>query len=796
MSPIRQISLVSASLLAVAIAVPAFAADAAPAPGDIVVTGSRAAARSKLDTAVPVDVVSAASLSRQGTPELATALANVTPSIDFPRPSANDGTDAIRPATLRGLSPDQTLVLINGVRGHSSAYLNVNGTVGRGSAAVDLNTIPTAALETVEVLRDGAAAQYGSDAIAGVVNLRLRAADHGGGLTVTGGVHATNYTAARGSHSRVGEPVYQVSGWQGMKLLGDGYLTLSGEYVHRSPTNRADLDPRVTPNAVIARFGDPEVDSYSAYANFGKPLESGAQIYGWAGWQYRKSQSAAFPRLASAMSAVGLSTLYPNGFLPLIESRSKDFTTALGIKGEQFGWAMDLKASYGRNVISLRTRNSANYTYGAATQTSFYDGELSYGQLTAGLDASRKFDLGQGLNVAWGAEFRRETYGIKAGEAASYDYGTAYPTQTPGAQGFGGFSPRNVVNANRTALSAYLDLELRPVQALLLGAAGRFEHYADFGDTANGKLSARYDIAPALALRGSVSTGFRAPSLQQQYYTSISSVVTSGVVQLTGTFPSVSAVGTALGGVALRPEKSVNFSAGTVVRLGGLDITVDGYLIKVRDALALSENIAASFSSQVSTLLASTGTGAQAARFFINGLHVTTQGIDVVAHYKLKETPVGTFDFTLSGNVNKVTVDSVPTNTAVALTPTPTLFARSRIGAIQQGTPGEKIVGSVDWSHGAVSATARVSYYGNVTVVGSAAASDYRTGRHAVTDLEVRFAPKGSGFNFALGANNLLDVYPDATPASLNSNGVVAFPYYSPFGYNGRYLYARVGVKW
>ena len=763
---------------------------------DIVVTGTRTAGRSRLDSASPVDVLSASTLRQQGTTEIAAALQAVVPSIDFPRSAAVDGTDAIRPATLRGLSPDETLVLINGVRGHTSALLNINGSVGRGAAAVDLNTIPGVALDRIEVLRDGASAQYGSDAIAGVVNIRLREARSGGGAQVQYGFYDTQIDTARGRRHLDGEHSVTVSGWQGLGLGEDGFLTLSGEFVHREPTNRADFDPRVTPSAVTGRFGDPRLEQYSLWANAGKDITADLRFYGWFGYTDRDSRGAAFPRLASATAAVLAG--YPTGFLPIIDTKSRDINSALGIKGTVSGWNVDLLVSYGRNVIDFATLNSANYAYGAATPHNFYDGKLTYDQLVGGLDVSRKFDVFRSLNVAFGIEGRREGFAIGAGDPASYGYPAtgAVSGASPGAQGFGGFSPLNVVDRHRSNGSIYLDLEAQVTDKLLVGLAGRGEHYSDFGSTGTGKVSLRYDFAPFFALRGAVSTGFRAPALQQQYFTSIASVIQNGSPILTGTFPATSAVAMALGGQALQPERSTNFSAGTVIRAGGVDLTVDGYLIKLRDQLGLSENIAATFSPQVAALLASTNTGAQAARFFINGLASTTKGIDAVAHYRARTDHLGTFDLTLAGNVNHIEVTRVPTNIG-GLNPAPTLFARSRIFTLEQGTPGQKVTGSVDWTSNLVGATARVTYYGDANQPGTVAngSADIHTGRHAVTDLELRYImPKGA--NLGIGVSNLFDVYPDRTIAANNSTGVVGFPYYSPFGFNGRYLYVRAGLNW
>ncbi|SEN44335.1 iron complex outermembrane recepter protein [Sphingomonas gellani] len=824
MPRIRAVVLVRASTIALAAAPAAFAqqtpteqptaeeAQQAPAAGaatpadegnDIIVTGTRAAGRTRLDFAAPVDVLSGASLQRQGTTEVAQALASVAPSIDFPRPSANDGTDSIRPATLRGLSPDQTLVLINGIRGHSSAYLNTNGVVGRGSSAVDLNTIPTVALDRIEVLRDGASAQYGSDAIAGVVNLRLRQARSGGGAQVNYGFYDTQVDTARGSRHVTGEHAVTASLWQGIGFGEDGFITVTGEYLKRQPTNRADYDPRVSPTRITGRYGDPEVEQYTGFVNAGTSLTDTWSLYGWAGYQERDSKSAAFPRNASATTTLAG---YPNGFLPIINAKTSDLNSALGVRGQLGGFDVDLSASYGRNRIDFRTLNSANYAYGAATPTSFDDGRIIYDQYVVGLDFTRKFDVFQSLNLAFGIEGRREGYKIEAGERASYDYapaGTvtgAILTNTPGAQGFGGFSPLNEVERSRRNGSIYVDLEAQVTDALLLGIAGRAEKYSDFGSTANGKLSARYDIAPWLALRGTASTGFRAPSLQQQYFTQIATVVQNGVPIQTGTYPSVSPVGTALGGLPLDPEKSTNLSAGVVVRAGGFDLTVDAYRIHIRDQIGLSENISAgtpgtaSYNPAVAALLASTNTGAQAARFFINGLASTTKGIDAVAHYRLHTDAAGAFDFTVAGNINDVKVTRVPTSTAT-LNPAPTLFARSRILTLEDGTPQQKVTGTVDWSLDRLGALARVTYYGDVNQPGTVESADVHTGKHAITDLELRYtAPKGA--QIGLGVSNLFDVYPDRIIPANNSTGVLGYPYYSPFGFNGRYLYVRAGLNW
>ena len=778
--------LATVSAVALLSAAPAFAQDAAADEAatvdEIVVTGTRVPNRSRLDTLAPVDVVTAQSLQNRGTTEFATALAQSVPSLTFPRPSANDGSDSIRPATLRGLSPDQTLVLVNGTRRHASALVNTNGVVGRGSAAVDLNAIPTAALDRVEVLRDGASAQYGSDAIAGVVNLRLKEASSGGGASVTYGQYLTTVKTARGERDEEDGATTTASAWQGFALGDDGFLTLSAEYLNRESTNRSDYDPRAAANgAVTARFGDPDVEQWTVFANAGKGLGNGWEAYGWAGYQDRDSSGAAFPRLSDNVNNV--TAIYPNGFLPKVAVNSQDASLAGGLRGVIAGWDADVSLVYGRNALDFRTEDSLNSTYGAASLTSFDSGSLIYDQLVLGADFSRQFEAGLAggpLNLAWGLEQRWENYQIEAGQPESYNRGPlgSNTALSGGAQGFPGFQPSNEVDVDRDNFAAYADIELPITDKLTVAGAVRFEDYSDFGDTQTGKLSGRYDFTPNFALRGSVSTGFRAPSLQQSYFTSTSSVIQDGAVVETGTFPSVSAVGTALGGKPLKPETSTNYSLGAVVRLGGFDLTVDAYKIEIEDQIVLSELI------RNPTVL--TPLGVQAARFFLNGVSTTTEGVDVVGRYRLPTDNAGDFDFTVAANFNDVSLDTDLSST---------LFGRQRILTIEEGTPDVKVSAGADWRLQKWGATLRATYYGDVLQPGSVAANDYRTGEKTVIDLEGRYQLTDR-VGLAIGADNVFDEYPDATPASLNSNGVLGYPYNSPFGFNGRFVYARVNLTW
>ena len=781
---------------------------------EVVVTGTRVAGRSRLETVAPVDVISGETLTRQGAgTELAAALAATAPSISFPRPAISDGSDHIRPATLRGLAPDQTLTLINGVRGHVAALLNVNGNIGRGSTAFDLNTIPTVSLGSTEVLRDGASAQYGSDAIAGVINLRLREASSGGGLTATYGVYDTEFDTARGSHSRSDGEQYSIAGWAGFALPNDGFLTVSGEWQQRDPTNRSDYAAPAAVNGgssttVLARFGDPETEAGTAWFNAGLPLGNGWEAYSFGGYQRRESESAATARPFN--DARNVPAIYPNGFTPRIGAVVDDYNLYGGLRGEAGGFDIDFSVGYGRNELEYSVLNSLNASYGAASQTSFRAGDLGYDQLTVGIDAVRQWDAGlyEPLNLAIGAEFRRESFEVGAGEPTSYNRGPL--SAALGSQGFPGFQPSNEVDVDRNNWAVYADLEGKFTEQFTLGGAVRYEDYSDFGDTLTGKLSARYDFTPEFALRGAISTGFKAPALQQQFfsYTSTNLVATSAGTSLieAGTFRVNSPIAIALGAKPLEPEQSTNFSGGFVLRHEGFELTVDAYRIDIQDRIVYSENLggtgsrdgqSAAVASQISTYLTS-AFGISAARFFLNGVDQTTSGIDVVARYRTEIGDLGRFDFTVAANQNSTEITKRP-NAPVITIPGSTiattpgfLFDRANALSFEDGTPETKVMGSVDWTLGSFAATAKATYYDSVLVANNSAALDYSTGYATLIDLEGRYEFP-FGVTAAVGVNNLTDEYPIFTPAAINgATGSVGFPQYSPFGFNGRFVYGRL----
>jgi iron complex outermembrane receptor protein len=783
------------------------AAESDDVSDQVVVTGTRVQDRSRLDTLAPVDVLTEKALRDQGSTELAEALSTTTPSLNFPRPAVTDGTDHIRPATLRGLAPDQTLVLVNSKRRHTSSLVNLNGSIGRGSASVDLNAIPMAAIDRVEVLRDGASAQYGSDAIAGVINMHLREARDGGGTSVTFGGYHTKVETARTSYDASDGQTKTASAWAGFPLGASGFLTLSGEYRDREPTGRGDLDPRLPaqnppePAVVNSRYGDPDVRDITFYANAGMPIGSADwQLYGWAGYQQRDGEAAATPRIRSNPN--NDLAIYPDGFLPFITSDVQDITLAFGSRGELAGWDADVSLVYGRNELDYGVKNTLNGTI-VNSPTSFDAGGLDYDQLVFnfGLVRGVEWGLVAPVNLAVGVEARRESFGITAGEPGSYIKGTRTGAGiVRGAQGFPGFDPTNETDESRTAVGLYADLEARLTEKFTGSVAARVEDYSDFGSALTGKLSGRYDFTHAFALRSTVSNGFRAPGLQQQFFTSIATNFIGGVPFEVATVAPTSDLAKILGAKPLDAEKSRNYSLGAVFRLGGFEATLDGYRIDIDDRVVLSENLGGV--ANVDALLLASGTGIGRARFFINGVDTRTKGVDLVLRYGLGVGEGSKLDLTASANYNKTDVTHLPTtNVLSSLTPPPVLFGRINTLVFEEATPDTKMILAADWStqvgFGKVGFGAKAVRYGKITDPGAAndGTLDVHLGAKTLVDLELR-TQVGEHFNGSLGVDNLFDAYPDKTPGNVNTNGLAPFSRYSPFGFNGRFLYGRLSYNW
>jgi iron complex outermembrane receptor protein len=793
---------------------------------EIVVTGTRVADRSATETAVPVDVVTAETLSQIGVTELNQAMSIALPSFNFPRPGLNDGTDTVRPATLRGLAPDQTLVLVNSKRRHSAALVNVNGSIGRGSSAVDLNTIPTAALRSVEVLRDGASAQYGSDAIAGVINIQLKEAAEGGNVSLTYGARDTSYTVPVGtvpaganytapsriSADRNDGETMTVSAWKGLSLGGSGFLTLSLEYKDQERTERdgydvrqqyplvgGAFDPREqTFDRFNAWYGEPDVEQLTFFANGGYDLSNGVSLYGWASYQDREAVSGGFYR--RAVDARNTIEIYPDGFLPLIAPEVTDLSAAFGATWAWGEWQMDSSLVVGSNEMEFTIQNTLNTSLGPTSPTEFDAGGFEYDQIVFNLSGVRAIEVGafdSPLNIAVGVEAREEMYEINAGEPDSYRNGD--PTKPSGAQVFPGFQPSDEYDENRTAIGAYVDLEANLTEKLLGSVALRVEDYSDFGSNVSGKLALRYDFTESFALRGSVQNGFRAPSLQQQFFSSTATNFVNGVPFDVRTFPVDDPAARALGADDLDAEESINFSLGAVMRFGDVTVTVDAYRIDIEDRIVLSENLGTgntAADAAVRQYLADQGfVGVTGGRFFINGVDTETEGVDVVINWPIVTETAGRFDVTLTGNWNSTDVTKVPTtNELSSLNPPPTLFGRINVLTFEEGNPSDKFSFNLNWSLDRFGATLRATRYGEALDPGTTEASDFTLDAKTLVDIEGRFDVT-DGIQVAIGADNVFDEYPDAFTINRNGTGNTPYSNYSPFGRSGRFYYGRVSVN-
>jgi iron complex outermembrane receptor protein len=927
-----NLALLLAGISSVAIAGPAFAqtppvAPAQAAPQDptneltIIVTGTRTTNRTVANSPVPVDVIASEQINNSGQTETNRVLNRLVPSFNFPSPSIADGSDAVRPASLRGLGPDQTLVLVNGKRRHVSALLNINGTIGRGSAAVDLNLIPGIAISRIEVLRDGAAAQYGSDAIAGVINVQLKNADHGGRAAVTFGRYFTTVDDVmkldglflNGAGLPIIDPTTNPTnpyfrafydgerhvhdGTQltaaaniGLPLGGRGFVNLSGEYHYRQPTNRAGydirpnfsfspfttIDPReVNFDRLEFKFGDPKSRDFNLLLNAGYDVAPDWQVYAFGTYGHRNALSAANWRQytnsanrdwstispSTTPNAGNFVPLTPEGFLPLIGTRLRDYAGTIGIRGELSGWNLDLSAGRGRNTFDYEVHDTVNASFGPETQNDFDAGGLRYAQNIVNLDASHDFAVGfaKPLTLAMGAEYRHEQFGERPGDLQSWAIGPyfraaisnttlvncntqggvfnattnvcTFPGRAApaGAQGFPGIPDVSRTNESRHSYAVYAELDAEPVEGLTATLAGRHEHFSDFGSTWNGKLAARWEFVHGYAVRGSISNGFRAPSLHQQFFTTTSTNFIGGVPVDIATLAVNAPAAVALGAQPLKPEKSVNLSfGGTANPVRGLTITADYYHIKIKDRIVFTETLGTGGTGNTTAVQAAVTQKLKdlgfpqvaAARFFINGLDTTTQGIDVVATYNVGSPTVGVgrWNLTAAYNHTKTKIDKrLDAVGPLSQIPGIVLFGRVEGLRFTDGQPHDKVVLSADGQLRQFGLTARTTRYGKVISPGAAAPinnplslteigpDDIELGAKWITDLELRYkAPHG--IELALGADNVFDVYPDRSPfgprpASAGGGfypvNQVYIPYsiFSPFGFNGRYVYGRVAVN-
>jgi iron complex outermembrane recepter protein len=776
------------------------------APHTVVVIGSRAAARSALDTAVPVGLVSSQDLVSTGTLELGKALQELDPSFNFSTTFISDGTDIIRPATLRGLGPDQLLVLVNGKRRHQQALVNVQQTVGRGSAGTDINAIPMSAIDHIEVLRDGAAAQYGSDAIAGVINIVLK---EGAGKSLVG--------ASAGTTSEGDGDTFGASAYHCFALGSDGgFLSLAIEGRRRGETNRAGPDTlRVTPARVTQRIGDSRAKDAYVWTNAALPL-GGGELYLFGGASKRTSEAAGFFRPRE--DARNVPAVYPDGFLPEIRTEVRDASLAFGYRGELGGgWKYDASFNHGRSELVFNERNSINVSYWyenpCRCESPFeaYTGTLGFHQSTFNLDLKGTlYFLDQPIFVGAGFEYRRDSYRIEAGEPVSYQYGR---TNNPalrirdqhggiaqaGIQGFPGYTPANEVYAGRHNTAFYIDAEHKWSEQLTLGSALRRERYSDFGSTTTGKLIARYDPSRSVALRASASTGFRAPSVQQKFYSSVSTNLNgAGVLTDTLTAREGSPVTRAFGIAPLKEETSRSASAGIVLRPApNFSITADVWRTDIDDRIVFSSTIspetgacATPAACPIRTILAPLRVGQ--AQFFTNAIDTETRRLDITAEHTTRGVAGGKLVLSGQLGLNRTKVKARHSQSSVLSGAQ--LFDDAQVTLIERGQPRQHHVVAADYTRGAWNANLRANYYGKVQGQGFTAPYVQTWDAKWLVDLALRFSVSRN-LSLSAGANNVFDTYPTrwdpVRAAPFPQMGFTHCWETCPFGINGRSYYAR-----
>jgi iron complex outermembrane receptor protein len=766
--------------------------------GEIIVVGTRRLDRSAAETPVPIDQIPVAGLLQSsGRFDVGQLLQFSAPSFNSNRQVGADGADHIDSATLRGLGPDQTLVLVNGKRQHSVALVNVYGSRARGNTGTDLNTIPALAIERIDVLRDGAAAQYGSDAIAGVINIGLKRSQ---GLDVI--ASAGEYAEGDGRNS-------QLAANYGFGIGARGFMNLTAEFLRRDPSNRNE-DP-CRPHREI---GDAAVENRTLYMNGAVGTGERGELYFHGGAQERHGDASAYDRTGinppcarpTHIPVRNSAQMYPNGFAPRIGTEVDDHTLTIGGRTSFVGWSMDLNATHGRNRMDYVIGSTLNASLANAdlmaggrgiSPTSFDAGGFSFTQDTIGLDVTRYFpDAIEGVNVAFGAESRREAYSIRAGERGSWDDYDGPGGGNAGSQGFPGFRPEDVIDRSRHAAGAYVDVETQITEKFLLAAAARFEHYSDFGNAQIGKLASSYKINDGLLLRGSVSGGFRAPSLQQQYFSSTITNFVQGVPLDIVIAPSGSPIALAAGVANLRQEKSRNASLGfAYAPVSNVSITLDAYLVDVRDRIVLIQGIdTADLTSPETAPLRAVLESMNVARaqFLVNAVDTRTKGLELTVHHTA-DLGAGTLSSYLGANYN--------TNTITAVNPTSVLRAegidnflsrRERL-FIEGAAPKSKMILRTNYSVGRWDAALSLTYFGAITLgtFSGASVPDQQYRPRTAVDVSIGYELSDT-LLLTVGGLNVFDAMPSPQDANETDTN---FTYESvQMGFNGPAWFARLSA--
>lgn len=815
---------------------------------NVVVTGTRSKPRTLLESPTPVDIIDVKKIAENGAQVSVNQILNyVAPSFTSTTQSLGGGTDMTDPISLRGLTPDQVLVLVNGKRRYNSALLNVNGTFGKGTVGTDLNSIPVSSIDRIEILRDAAAAQYGSDAVAGVINIILKSSINKFTATITGGEYLSK-NSAQGKTSKDGEAV-QVGLNYGIPLSEKGgYINFSATFDRRNPTNRGGMYQgtiykEYTSGVPIDKtdeflesthtnrrdysliIGQSKALNGQVAYNASLPLNTQTEVYSFGIFGYRNSTASQFYRYPNSENNVP--SIYPLGFRPQAEVSIYDRSATLGVKGMFIGWKMEVSNTFGQNTFTNKAKNTLNASLGEQSPTSFRGGKLQFTQNVVNVDMSKKFNWLSDVGIAWGGEYRYERYQIIAGEEASYanyamgreivnpdgsislvpdingtipmKFGPDGKTPIPGgAQGNAGFSLQNATDSQRNSLAAYTDVEINFNQSFLVDIAGRYEYYNDFGSTVNGKIALRYKISNSFNFRGSGSTGFRAPSLQQRYYSSTGTSYVNGNMYEVGTFTNDSKVAQLLGIPKLKPEKSRSLSAGLSAKAGRFHFSLDGYFTRINDKIVYTDLFSgdpngSSSEKEIYQILQQAG--AQKARFFANAVDTETKGIDAVLSYntllgngKLFIDLAGTISYTQQ-------VGSIHTSRLLK-DKKDIYFSNSSKVYLENVIPNQKFNISLTYAIQKWNLFLRNNYFGGVTEPSNILSNQQYYNPRWITDASIAY--KLTDFlKLTVGANNLFNCYPEKVAKKANSNQgqFVYSRYVSQFGFNGRYIFTRLNFN-
>lgn len=773
---------------------------------EVVVTGTRRSDVTVLNAVTPIDVVDEDALRASGSQTVTQALRATVPSATFAQTGGIIGARLANSVSLRGLPAGNTLVLVNGKRRTQTPKVSTGNEWSRGSQPVDLNDIPIEAIERIEVLRDGASAQYGSDAIAGVVNVVLRGDEAGGYIQGSYGQYYQGDGATR-----------DISGWYNLPLGGRSFLNLSLHLRESETTDRDNPDIRTyyfagdPREAIVDKdfgfYGNPAADSLVAGFNGEIALSDTLTFYGFGTAAHRKSVANYRIRPAADNN---VRALFPDGQMAQVEYYFRNYDAVGGLRYDAGdAGQFDVSLQYGHGQQSSDMYNSQNATYGLATQTEFFLGNYNQEQLSLQLDYLNDISVGWSaapLTLSAGAGFRNEKFWIDAGEPASYNDGgvvildgpNAGKRPTPGAADFAGLQPSDAGSVSRQIFSAYLGLEQQVTQRLQLAAAARFEDYSDFGSQLTGKISARYDITPALALRGNLSTGFRAPTMGQIGASQTTSLwiqpaVGSQFLGVSAFYPVANPIARALGAKPLKAETSTNASIGLVLQPAkNLSFTVDGYQISIKDVILPVDNLTG---AALTSRLAELGvTNVSAVRFFANQADVTVRGVDVVARYSWDWDRVGAFDFSLGGNLNRVEIDAIRDNPPELAGSGLVLVGRVSQGYLTQWAPKDKLIANLTYSSGGVEANVSAVRYGEYKNTTANPANDQIFGAQWIARLALSYAWQ-DGTKVTVAADNLFDSYPDRPLTQNRFNGFNNYDLVAPEGGNGGYYYLSVSRR-